>query len=198
MEDIAIAIDFAASGLYNQSDNKYHLTLDNAVLSGVEMVSLLEDWTKRYPLISIEDGCSEIDEERAALLTKRLGKQVQLVGDDMFTTNIKRIRDGVSKGIFNSVLIKMNQIGTVSETMDAIRVSKGSGYLTMVSGRSGETEDVSMTHLAVAANAGQIKCGMAHVERTAKWNELLRIESKLKNRAIYPSKTVYDRFIAKR
>jgi enolase len=186
--DIAIALDIASSEFYNEADGTYTLRLENRTLGRGQFVDLLCDWVDRYPIISIEDGTSEADWEGGKLLTERLGKKIQLIGDDLFTTNVDRIKKGVEMGCNNAVLIKMNQIGTISETMDAIRFTQGNGYLPVVSARSGETEDYTIVHLAIAGNAGQLKVGSAaRGERTVKWNELIRIEEALGTSAWYPS-----------
>ncbi|MDR1179523.1 MAG: phosphopyruvate hydratase [Spirochaetales bacterium] len=190
--DIAIALDIASSEFYNEQDGTYRLTLENRSLDRTAFIDLLCGWVEKYPIISLEDGASELDWEGTKLLTERLGKKIQLIGDDLFTTNIQRIKKGVSMGCGNSVLIKMNQIGTISETMEAIAYTKQHGYLPVVSARSGETEDCTIVHLAIATNAGQLKVGSAaRSERTAKWNEIIRIEEALGNCACYPSDTIF-------
>ncbi len=193
MEDVAIALDIASSEFYKKENGTYRLEIENRTLSREEMVEMLVDWTRRYPIISIEDGCSELDWEGSVLLTEKLGKKVQLIGDDLFTTSIPRIKTGVDRGACNSVLIKTNQIGSITETLEAIRFTQECGYLPVVSARSGETEDAVITHIAVATNAGQLKVGsVARSERGAKWNEALRIERFLKNAGTYPSGRVFD------
>ncbi|MFH1858564.1 MAG: enolase C-terminal domain-like protein, partial [Candidatus Omnitrophota bacterium] len=146
-------------------------------------------WVERYPIVSIEDGLAEDDWEGWKRLTDRLGEKIQLVGDDLFVTNVERLREGIQRGIANSILIKVNQIGTLTETLETIALAKKSGYTTVISHRSGETEDTTIAHLAVATNAGQIKTGsLCRTDRIAKYNELLRIEEALGKRATYGGK----------
>lgn len=186
-KDLGVALDVAASEFYDRDSGTYRLRLEDRSLTTGQMVDMLCDWASRYPIISIEDGVSEFDWAGARLLTEKLGKQVQLIGDDLFTTNIARIRRGVEEGCYNAVLIKMNQIGTVTETLEAIDFTKRRGYLPVVSARSGETEDETIVHLAIATNAGQLKVGSAaRSERTAKWNEALRAEEALGASGKYP------------
>lgn len=178
--EIAIALDIAASEFYNKETGKYQFKLENREFDTVGFCDYLVEMVDKYPIISIEDGMDENDWEGSQLLTKKLGDKIQLIGDDLFTTNISRIQTGVDQGIFNSVLIKMNQIGTISETLDAIDFTQKSGYWPVVSARSGETEDMTIAHLAIATNAGQLKVGsVARSERNAKWNEVIRIEEVL-------------------
>jgi enolase len=156
------------------------------------MVDLYADWIERYPIISIEDGMAEDDWDGWCLLTERLGRKVQLVGDDLFVTNPERLRRGIALGAANSILVKVNQIGTLTETLEAIAVARAAGYTAVISHRSGETEDAIIADLAVATNAGQIKTGSAcRGERTAKYNQLLRIEESLGRRAQYPGLRVF-------
>jgi len=191
-KDIGIALDIASSEFYNKDTGRYAFHLENRDFSREEFVDLLVDWVDRYPIISIEDGCSELDWEGNVLLTQKLGKRIQLIGDDLFTTNITRIKDGLEKGACNAVLIKLNQIGTITETLDCIEYTKSIGYLPVVSARSGETEDAIIVHLAIASNAGQLKVGsVARSERTAKWNELLRMEELLGEAGKYPSCEIF-------
>jgi enolase len=191
-KDLSIALDIASSEFYREQDGTYHLTLEDRRLDRAALVDLLCGWVEKYPVISIEDGASELDWEGTQMLTGRLGGKIQIIGDDLFTTNIRRIEKGVSMGCANSVLIKMNQIGTISETMEAIAYTRQRGYLPVVSARSGETEDYTIVHLAVATNAGQLKVGSAaRGERTAKWNEVIRIEEALGNSACYPGDTIF-------
>lgn len=191
--DIGIAMDIAASEFYDKERKVYRLAKENREFSTPEFVDLLCDWVERYSIVSLEDCCSEFDWEGHVMITERLGKRIQIIGDDLFTTNIGRIRQGVSRGACNSVLIKMNQIGTITETMDAIEYTKNAGYLPVVSARSGETEDATIVHLAIACNGGQLKVGsIARTERTAKWNECIRMEEELGTMAVYPSGTVFD------
>lgn len=194
--DIGIALDIASSEFYDKEKGTYRLSLENLELTGAEFVDLLCSWVEKYPIISIEDGCSELDWEGSVLLTQKLGKKIQLIGDDLFTTNIQRIHTGVERGACNSVLIKMNQIGTITETLDAIEYTKNSGYLPVVSARSGETEDSTIVHLAIATNAGQLKVGsVARSERTVKWNEAIRMEELLGNEGVYPGGEIFSRVI---
>ena len=196
MDDIAIALDIASSEFYEEETGRYTLKLENRSLSREDFVEMLCGWVDRYPIISIEDGCAETDWQGHALLTEKLGKRVQLIGDDLFTTNLERIRRGVATGACNSVLIKMNQIGTLTETLEAIELTKNSGYLPVISARSGETEDATIVHLAIATNAGQLKVGsVARSERAAKWNEAIRIEQELDTCGEYPSGAIFSRFL---
>lgn len=189
-EEVYIAIDAAASEFYERGI--YSLKAENKGLSSKEMIDLYEDWIKRYPLISIEDGLSEKDWDGWKLITSRLGNNVQIVGDDIFVTNPKILKNGIEEGIGNSILIKLNQIGTVTETLDAIDIAKRAGYTTIISHRSGETEDTSIAELAVACNAGLIKTGsLSRTDRVAKYNQLLRIEEELGESAIYKGKGAF-------
>ncbi len=173
--EIALAIDAASSEFYK--DGKYRLTGENKELTSAEMVEWLADFTERYPLISIEDGMAENDREGWKLLTNRLGASVQLVGDDIFVTNPDILAEGIEDGIANAILIKVNQIGTLTETLDTIEIAKQAAYATVISHRSGETEDSFIADLAVGTNAGQIKTGsLSRSDRIAKYNQLLRIE----------------------
>jgi enolase len=195
-DDIAIAMDIASSEFYNKETGIYRFELEDREFTKTEFVDLLCDWVEKYPIISLEDGCSEFDWEGNKLLTEKLGKKIQLIGDDLFTTKIDRIKHGVKNGICNSVLIKMNQIGSITETLEAIEYTKNSGYLPVVSARSGEVEDATIVHLAIATNAGQLKVGsVARTERTVKWNETIRMEEYLETEAIWPSKNIFDRVI---
>ena len=176
--EIFIAIDAASSEYYK--DGKYVLANEGKTLTPSEMVDFFEDWVNKYPIISIEDGMAEEDWEGWKLLTERLGKKVQLVGDDLFVTNTKRLEQGIEKCVANSILIKLNQIGTLTETLNAIEMANRAGYTAVVSHRSGETEDTTIADLVVATNSGQIKTGApARSERVAKYNQLLRIEEEL-------------------
>ncbi|HXS55595.1 MAG TPA: phosphopyruvate hydratase [Hanamia sp.] len=178
LKDVSIALDIASSHFY--SDGIYKLSSEQKEMNASQFIDLQENWIKKYPIISLEDSCAEDDWASWAQLTSRLGNKVQLIGDDLFTTDIKRIRKGVENKVGNAVLIKMNQIGTLTETLDAIDITRKAGYRPVISARSGETEDTTMVHLCVATNAGQIKVGsMARSERLAKYNELLRIEEDL-------------------
>lgn len=175
-DDIFLALDVAASELFN--NKKYNLQLDRKKISSEELIEVYSKWVDDYPIISIEDGFSQDDWDGWAAFTKKLNKKIQIVGDDIFVTNIQRVKEGIQKGVANSVLIKLNQIGTVTETLECIELAKSSGFQTVISHRSGETEDTFIADLAVATNAGQIKTGApARSERTAKYNQLLRIEA---------------------
>ncbi len=188
---VRIAIDAAASELWH--DGAYVFRKSGAApRSSAEMIDLYADWLDRYPIVSIEDGMAEDDWEGWRLLTERLGRRVQLVGDDLFVTNPERLRRGIEIGAANSILIKVNQIGTLTETLDTIRVARDAGYTTVISHRSGETDDASIADLAVAVNAGQIKTGApSRGERTAKYNQLLRIEEQLGRRARFLGMRVF-------
>ncbi|MYL84713.1 phosphopyruvate hydratase [Desulfovibrio aerotolerans] len=182
--EISLAIDAAASEFYK--DGKYVLAGENKSLTSEEMVAYLADFTDRYPLISIEDGLAETDWEGWKKLTYELGERIQLVGDDIFVTNPDILAEGIDQGIANSILIKLNQIGTVTETLDTIEMAKQAAYTTVISHRSGETEDSFIADLAVAVNSGQIKTGsLCRSDRLAKYNQLLRIEEELEDSAIY-------------
>ncbi|MFH1062409.1 MAG: phosphopyruvate hydratase [Candidatus Omnitrophota bacterium] len=194
-KDVCIALDAAASSFYKSG--KYELDGEaTPVKWNVEkMIDLYEGWIKKYPIISIEDGLYEDDWNGWKKLTERLGSKVQLVGDDLFVTNTKRLKVGIDKGIANSILIKVNQIGTLTETLEAISMARSAGYTSVISHRSGETEDVTIAHLAVATNAGQIKTGSAsRSERIAKYNELMRIEEELGSAACYYGKQMVNKF----
>ena len=192
-EHIALALDCAASEFYK--DGKYLLAGENRSLSNVELTDLWADWAARYPIISIEDGMAEGDWDGWKMLTDKLGKKVQLVGDDVFVTNPKILREGIQKGIANSILIKINQIGTLSETFAAIEMAKRAAYSNVISHRSGETEDSLIADLAVGSNAGQIKTGsLSRSDRTAKYNQLIRIEEDLGDIANYAGADVFARF----
>ncbi len=194
-EDVLLALDVASSELYE--NGKYRL--EGKELTAEELVEYYEKLISEYPIISIEDPMAENDWEGWKLITERLGDKVQLVGDDLFTTNPKLLEKGIEEGIANSILIKLNQIGTVTETLDTIRLAQENGYTYIISHRSGETEDTFISHLAVATNSGQIKTGApARGERTAKYNELLRIEDYLAEVAIYKGIDQYKRFLKNR
>ena len=187
---IAIGLDCAASEFYK--DGRYNLSGEGLSLTAAEFTSLLETWCGKYPIVSIEDAMAEGDWDGWATLTKALGKKVQLVGDDLFVTNTKILREGISKGIANSILIKINQIGTLTETFAAIEMAKRAGYTAVISHRSGETEDSTIADIAVGTNALQIKTGsMSRSDRMAKYNQLLRIEEDLGEIASYPGKNAY-------
>lgn len=179
-KDVYIAMDCASSEFYNKEDGKYHLDGEGTVKTEDEMIDWLEELVNKYPIISIEDGLDENDWEGWAKLTERLGKKVQLVGDDLFVTNTKKLSKGIEEKVANAILIKVNQIGSLTETLNAIEMAKEAGYTAIVSHRSGETEDVTISDLVVAVNAGQIKTGApSRTDRVAKYNQLLRIEDEL-------------------
>ena len=179
-KDVYIAMDCASSEFYNKEDGKYHLDGEGTVKTEDEMIDWLEELVGKYPIISIEDGLDENDWKGWAKLTQRLGKKVQLVGDDLFVTNTKKLEKGIKEGVANSILIKVNQIGSLTETLNAIEMAKEAGYTAVVSHRSGETEDTTISDLVVAVNAGQIKTGApSRTDRVAKYNQLLRIEDEL-------------------
>jgi enolase len=195
-KEICIALDIASSEFYDKERGIYRFELEDREFTREAFVDLICSWVDNYSIISIEDGCSELDWEGSALLTKRLGTKIQLIGDDLFTTRIDRIAKGIELHACNSVLIKMNQIGTITETLDAIEFTKNHGYLPVVSARSGETEDDTIVHLAIASNAGQLKVGsVARTERLVKWNECIRMEQQLGNGAVYPSGALFSRVI---
>ncbi|MBE5767955.1 MAG: phosphopyruvate hydratase [Clostridiales bacterium] len=188
-EDFMIAIDAASSEWFDTETNTYHLPKADKVLSRDEMVEMWQRFTEKYPIISLEDGMGETDWEGWALLTKAIGNRVQLVGDDLFVTNTQRLAQGISQNIGNSILIKVNQIGTLTQTLDAIQMANRAGYTAIISHRSGETEDTTIADIAVAVNAGQIKTGApSRSDRVAKYNQLLRIEEELGEQAYFPGK----------
>jgi enolase len=192
-EDVAIALDPAATELF--SGGKYALTRERETLDAAAMTDRYAAWVAKYPLVSIEDGLAEDDWDGWKHLTTTLGDKLQLVGDDLFVTNIERIRRGVTEGVGNAVLIKLNQIGTLSETIDAVEFAHRSGYATVISHRSGETEDTTIADLAVALNSGQIKTGsLSRSERNAKYNRLMEIEIELQDAARYPGRDAFSRF----
>ena len=189
-KEIFIAIDAASSEYYK--DGKYVLEHEGKTLTASEMVDFFEDWVNKYPIISIEDGMAEEDWEGWKLLTDRLGDRVQLVGDDLFVTNTDRLSDGIYRGVANSILIKLNQIGTLTETLNAIEMANRAGYTAVISHRSGETEDTTIADLVVAVNAGQIKTGApARSERVAKYNQLIRISEELGEVAEYRGRQAF-------
>ena len=189
-QDVAIGVDCASSEFYK--DGLYHLDAEKLKLTSAQFVDYLANWTDKYPLISIEDGMSEHDWAGWKLLTKKLGKNIQLVGDDVFVTNTKIFHEGIRQGLANSILIKINQIGTLTETFAAIEMAKRAGYTAVISHRSGETEDTTIADIAVATNALQIKTGsMSRSDRMAKYNQLLRIEEDLGDTASYPGRDAY-------
>lgn len=187
-EQIFIAMDAATSEMYNEADNTYKFYKSSGkVISSDEMVAYWTEWVDKYPIISIEDGMAEDDWDGWKKLTESVGNRCQLVGDDLFVTNVVRLQEGIDRGIANSILVKVNQIGTVTETINAVRLAQTNGYTSIMSHRSGETEDTTIADLAVALNCGQIKTGSAsRTDRMAKYNQLLRIEEELGVNAVYP------------
>lgn len=191
-KDIAIALDPATSELYNEEDGKYHFEREGKVRTKEEMVEFWVKLVEKYPIVSIEDGVAEEDWEGWKMLTEALGNKIQLVGDDLFVTNTKRLAKGIELGVANSILIKLNQIGTLTETLEAIEMANRAGYTAVVSHRSGETEDTTIADLVVAVNAGQIKTGApSRTDRVAKYNQLLRIEEELGSVAVYPGMNAF-------
>jgi enolase len=196
-EQIMIAMDPASTELWDEAkkkgeEGKYFFWKSNMLKTSAEMVDFYADLAKNYPIISIEDGMAEEDWDGWKMITERLGKTVQLVGDDLFVTNTQRLSKGIKLGVANSILIKVNQIGTLTETLDAIEMAKRAGYTAIVSHRSGETEDTTIADIVVATNAGQIKTGApSRTDRVAKYNQLLRIEDLLADEAIYPGKSAF-------
>ncbi|HZA96277.1 MAG TPA: phosphopyruvate hydratase, partial [Burkholderiaceae bacterium] len=189
--DIAVAIDCAASEYFK--DGKYRLESEGWTLTAAEWTTMLASWCDKYPIVSIEDGMAENDWSGWEELTRRLGGKVQLVGDDIFVTNTALLREGIRRGVANSILIKINQIGTLTETFAAIEMAKRAGYTSVISHRSGETEDTTIADIAVGTNARQIKTGsMSRSDRTAKYNQLLRIEEDLGEVASYPGRDAFN------
>ena len=189
-EDILLGLDVASSEFYE--DGKYNLESENKILSAEEFIDFLLPWFDKYPLITMEDGMAEEDWDGWRLLTDKLGKNIQLVGDDLFVTNTEILKEGIDKNIGNSILIKVNQIGTLTETIAAINMAKEAGYTAVISHRSGETEDTTIADLAVATSAGQIKTGsLSRSDRVAKYNRLMKIEDQLGDRASYPGKDAF-------
>ncbi len=188
-EQISIAMDAATSEMYNEEDKTYKFYKSSGkVISSEEMVAYWTEWVNKYPIISIEDGMAEDDWDGWKKLTESVGDKCQLVGDDLFVTNVLRLQEGIDKGIANSILVKVNQIGTVTETINAVRLAQTNGYTSIMSHRSGETEDTTIADLAVALNCGQIKTGSAsRTDRMAKYNQLIRIEEELGVNAVYPN-----------
>jgi len=190
--DFHVALDCAASEFFDKGSKKY--TFDKKQVTGAELVGIYEQLASKYPLISIEDGCAEDDWDTWKLLTDRMGKKVQLVGDDLFVTNVERLQRGIEGGFANAILVKLNQIGSVTETFDTIRMAQEAGYRSIISHRSGETEDTFIADLAVATNAGQIKTGsLSRSDRVAKYNQLLRIGFELGVGAVYAGKRPFQR-----
>jgi enolase len=193
-KEASISLDIAASDLYDEATGSYGFRLEDRRFSAEEFSSLMIDWCEKYPIISIEDPAADTDWASWDRIYKAVGDRVQIIGDDLFTTNLIRIEEGIQRGVANSVLIKLNQIGTVSETIDAIRMTQEAGWLPVVSARSGETEDAFICHLAVATNAGQLKVGsFARSERMVKWNEVLRIERQLGEHARFQGAEIFDK-----
>ena len=191
-EDFMIAIDAASSEWFDEESGMYHLPKSGKVLSRQQMVAMWKRLSKKYPIISLEDGMGETDWEGWELLTNAIGSKVQLVGDDLFVTNTERLSQGIRQGIGNAILIQVNQIGTLTETLEAIRMAHRAGYTAIVSHRSGETEDTTIADLSVAVNAGQIKTGApSRSDRVAKYNQLLRIEEELGSSARYPGRSAF-------
>ncbi|HLR41306.1 MAG TPA: enolase C-terminal domain-like protein, partial [Virgibacillus sp.] len=189
-EEIQLAMDVASSEFYE--DGKYNLAGEGVVRTAEEMVDWYEQMVNKYPIVSIEDGLDENDWEGHKLLTERLGDRIQLVGDDLFVTNTEKLAQGIKQGVSNSILIKVNQIGTLTETFDAIEMAKRAGYTAVISHRSGETEDATIADIAVATNAGQIKTGApSRTDRVAKYNQLLRIEDELAGMGEYAGMSAF-------
>ena len=191
-EDFKIAMDPAVSEWFDEKDGCYHLPKRGTVMTRQQMVDMWVDFVNKYPIISIEDGMAEEDWEGWKMLTEALGGKIQLVGDDLFVTNSSRLKKGIELGVTNSILIKLNQIGTLTETLDTIQMAHRAGYTTVVSHRSGETDDTTIADLSVALNAGQIKTGApSRIDRVAKYNQLLRIEEELFDVAQYPGNAAF-------
>jgi enolase len=194
-EDIYLALDVAATEFY--SDGRYHMAGENKTLTSDQMISYYENLINNYPIISIEDGLAEEDWDGWVALTQRLGKRVQLVGDDLFVTNPDRLRKGIEMGAANAILIKLNQIGTLTETLDAIQIAKSAGYNVIVSHRSGETEDTIIADLSVGTNSGQIKTGsLSRSDRIAKYNQLMRIEEELQSSARFAGRDIFSKWLS--
>jgi enolase len=187
---VCLGIDAASSEFYK--NGKYELESEHASLTAEQIIDKMADWVERYPIITIEDGCGEGDWDGWELMTKKLGKKIQIVGDDIFVTNTKIFREGIKRGVANSILIKVNQIGTLSETLAAIAMARQAGYTTVISHRSGETEDTFIADLAVATGSGQIKTGsLSRSDRVSKYNRLLGIEEELGSAAVYPGRRAF-------
>jgi enolase len=197
-KEASISLDIAASDLYDEATETYKFRLENRRFTREEFADLMIEWCEKYPIISIEDPAADTDWDGWEKIMKAVGHKVQIIGDDLFTTNPKRIEEGIKRGVANSVLTKLNQIGTVSETIDAIHMTQQAGWLPVVSARSGETEDAFICHLAVATNAGQLKVGsFARSERMVKWNECLRIERSLGPAARFAGADIYQQIFSK-
>jgi enolase len=191
-EEILLALDVAASEFYDRASGNYNLAGEGKVLSSEQMISFYQELVDNYPIISIEDGLDENDWEHWAALTSALGESVQLVGDDLFVTNSERLARGIEEGVANSILIKVNQIGTLTETLEAVDLAHRNGYTSVISHRSGETADTTIAHLAVAVGSGQIKTGsLSRSDRVAKYNELIRIDEHLGAQAYYPGRDLF-------
>jgi len=191
-EDFMIAMDPAVTDWFSEEDGCYHLPKRKIIMTPQEMVEMWVGFVNKYPIISIEDGMAEEDWDGWKLMTDKLGDKIQLVGDDLFVTNTARLKKGISLGVTNSILIKVNQIGTLTETLDAIQTAHRAGYTAVVSHRSGETEDTTIADISVAVNAGQIKTGApSRSDRVAKYNQLLRIEEELGAAACYPGREAF-------
>lgn len=198
-EEVFIALDPAASEFFDKDRRKYILASEDRILSSAEMVEYYSSWVEKYPIISIEDGLAEDDWDGWRLLTEKLGDKIQLVGDDLFVTNTERLKKGIEQGVANSILIKLNQIGTLTETLKAIEMAKRAGYTAVISHRSGETEDSTIADLAVATGVGQIKTGScSRTDRICKYNQLLRIEQMLEEEATYPGVAAFKQTKFKR
>lgn len=195
-KEASISLDIAASDLYDEASQTYQFRLENRNFSREQFADLMIEWCDKYPIISVEDPAADTDWESWEKIYRAVGHQVQIIGDDLFTTNLTRIEEGIAKGVANSVLIKLNQIGSVTETLNAIRMTQEAGWLPVVSARSGETEDAFICHLAVATNAGQLKVGsFARSERMVKWNECLRIERALGAKATFLGAEIYQQIM---
>ena len=193
-KEASLSLDIAASDLYDEASGTYRFALENRSFTSSEFMDLLASWCRKYQVVSIEDPAADTDWQGWKRFHDACGASMQIIGDDLFTTNLSRIREGISRGVANSVLIKLNQIGTVTETIDAIRLTQSAGWSPVVSARSGETEDAFISHLVVATNAGQLKVGsFSRSERMVKWNELLRIARRLGPRARFTGKNVLAR-----
>ena len=191
-EDVVLALDAASSEFYNESDKKYHLNGEGKVLSSAELVQYYAQLVSEFPIMSLEDGMAEDDWEGWDLLTKTLGSKIQLVGDDLFVTNTKRLKTGIERKVANSILVKVNQIGSLTETLEAVDMAHRAGYTAVLSHRSGETEDATIADIAVATGCGQIKTGsLSRSDRLAKYNQLIRIEEELGDTAVYAGKSIF-------
>jgi len=192
--EASISLDIAASDLFDEASQTYLFKLENRTFTRQEFADLMIEWCEKYPIISIEDPVADVDIEGWKYINKTIGHRVQIIGDDLFTTNSKRIKKGIEQKLANSVLIKLNQIGTVTETLEAIKLTQEAGWLPVISARSGETEDAFISHLAVATNAGQLKVGsFSRSERMVKWNECLRIERVLSEKAKFKGAKLYEK-----